>query len=99
MWIGPWRPIWRPRDLRYIFASNFLWTLWAMLYAFVWPNYACDLGGGPQELGLLSPYDVRHHHLKRWSPGVSRGPAGAPGVDARHLCLAILAPILSHHRP
>lgn len=46
--------MWGHRDLRLIFVANFLWTFGAMLYAFVWPNYVRDLGGGPREIGLLS---------------------------------------------
>ncbi len=43
-----------PRDLKLIFWGNFLWSLGAMSFHFIWPIFIRDLGGGAREIGIIS---------------------------------------------
>lgn len=42
------------KDLRLLFASQFLWAVGQGLYQYTWPVYVRSLGGGAVELGILT---------------------------------------------
>ncbi|MCI2426507.1 MFS transporter [Candidatus Acetothermia bacterium] len=43
-----------PKDLQLILWGNFLWSLGAMSFQFIWPIFIRDLGGGAREIGIIS---------------------------------------------